>query len=149
MYWYAHPLPPAIKHYELIFMPHQNFLRLERTGGHPDSSLDEAVTVIARLSLEQIEPVEGQLDFSVVDGLVEDARSTALRFVIICFWAFHNAFSIYAPTWVRADRERPRRDKSTKPPKTPSPTPDPWRGQACPSLLTIFSKRTELPTPAC
>src|SRR5688500_6730156 len=73
-------------------------------------------SVIAPVSWEQVEPVEGQLDFSIVDGLVEDARSTGVRLVLIWFGAFKNASSTYAPSWVRADRKRcPRTDRAVTP----------------------------------
>ena len=37
-------------------------------------------SVIAPVTWEQVESVEGRLDFSVVDGLVQDARSASKRF---------------------------------------------------------------------
>jgi len=93
-------------------------------------------TVIAPVSWEQTEPVEGQLDFSIVDGLVEDARSTGVRLVLIWFGAFKNAFSTYAPGWVRADRERfPRADRGVKPFKTPFSYP----GSMPRPSLSVFS----------
>ena len=94
-------------------------------------------TVIAPVSWEQTEPVEGQLDFSIVDGLVEDARSTGVRLVLIWFGAFKNAFSTYAPGWVRADRERfPRADRGVKPFKTPFSYP----GSMPRPSLSVFSE---------
>lgn len=93
-------------------------------------------TVIAPVSWEQVEPVEGQLDFSIVDGLVEDARSAGVRLVMIWFGAFKNAFSTYAPGWVRADRERfPRADRGAKPLKTPFSYP----GSMPRPSLSVFS----------
>ena len=94
-------------------------------------------TVIAPVSWEQVEPVEGELDFSIVDSLVEDARSTGVRLVMIWFGAFKNAFSTYAPGWVRADRERfPRADRGTKPLKTPFSYP----GSMPRPSLSVFSR---------
>lgn len=93
-------------------------------------------TVIAPVSWEQVEPVEGELDFSIVDSLVEDARSTGVRLVMIWFGAFKNAFSTYAPGWVRADRERfPRADRGAKPFKTPFSYP----GSMPRPSLSVFS----------
>ncbi|MCQ6271467.1 DUF5597 domain-containing protein [Pseudarthrobacter sp. R1] len=94
-------------------------------------------TVIAPVTWEQIEPVEGQLDLSIVDGLVEDARSTGVRLVMIWFGAFKNAFSTYAPSWVRADRDRfPRADRGAKPLKTPFSYP----GSMPRPSLSVFSR---------
>lgn len=94
-------------------------------------------SVIAPVSWEQVEPVEGQLDFSIVDGLVEDARSTGVRLVMIWFGAFKNASSTYAPSWVRADRERfPRADRGVKPLKTPFSYP----GSMPRPSLSVFSR---------
>ena len=94
-------------------------------------------SVIAPVSWEQVEPVEGQLDFSIVDGLVEDARSSGIRLVLIWFGAFKNASSTYAPGWVRADRERfPRADRGVKPMKTPFSYP----GSMPRPSLSVFSR---------
>ncbi|WP_285241634.1 DUF5597 domain-containing protein [Pseudarthrobacter sp. MEB009] len=93
-------------------------------------------TVIAPVSWEQVEPVEGHLDFSIVDGLLEDARSAGVRLVMIWFGAFKNASSTYAPSWVRADRQRfPRADRGTKPLKTPFSYP----GSMPRPSLSVFS----------
>ena len=94
-------------------------------------------SVIAPVSWEQVEPVEGQLDFSIVDGLMEDARSTGVRLVLIWFGAFKNASSTYAPSWVRADRKRfPRADRGVKPLKTPFSYP----GSMPRPSLSVFSR---------
>ncbi|MGO4235509.1 DUF5597 domain-containing protein [Pseudarthrobacter sp. YAF2] len=94
-------------------------------------------SVIAPVSWEQVEPWEGQFDFSIVDGLVADARSAGVRLVIIWFGAFKNASSTYAPSWVRADRERfPRADRGAKPMKTPFSYP----GSMPRPSLSVFSR---------
>ena len=93
-------------------------------------------SVIAPVSWEQVEPVEGRLDFSIVDELVEDARASGIRLVLIWFGAFKNASSTYAPSWVRADRERfPRADLGTSPMKTPFSYP----GSMPRPSLSVFS----------
>lgn len=63
-------------------------------------------TVWAPVSWAQIEPVEGELDLSIVDAMLEEAGRRHLRIVLLWFGAFKNAASTYGPTWVRADRER-------------------------------------------
>jgi beta-galactosidase GanA len=73
-------------------------------------------TILATVSWELVEPQEGQFDFSLVDGLVEQARRHNLRLVFLWFASWKNAISSYVPTWVKKDLERFRRaqDKSGK-----------------------------------
>ena len=95
-----------------------------------------ANTVIATVAWDQVEPVEGAFDFSIVDGLLEDARSAGMRLVLIWFGAFKNASSTYAPTWVRADRQRfPRTDRGPEPMETPFS----YRGSMPRPTLSVFS----------
>lgn len=63
-------------------------------------------TVIATVGWDQVEAGEGRFDFSVVDQLLAGARSAGVRLVLIWFGAFKNAYSTYAPSWVRADTGR-------------------------------------------
>ena len=63
-------------------------------------------TVIATVSWDQVENVEGSFDFAVLDELLTTARANSVRLVLIWFGAFKNAASTYAPRWVRADRQR-------------------------------------------
>ncbi|TDU20264.1 DUF5597 domain-containing protein [Arthrobacter sp. JUb115] len=94
-------------------------------------------TVIAPVAWDQVEPVEGTFDFSIVDGLLEDARSAGLRLVLIWFGAFKNASSTYAPTWIRADRERfPRADRGSDPMETPFS----YKGSMSRPTLSVFSR---------
>ncbi|MCR2808532.1 MULTISPECIES: DUF5597 domain-containing protein [unclassified Microbacterium] len=62
--------------------------------------------VLAPVSWALTEPVEGTFDFSLVDVMLAEARTSELRLVLLWFGAFKNAASTYAPTWVRADPER-------------------------------------------
>lgn len=63
-------------------------------------------TVIAPVSWALMERVEGEFDFVLVDEMVATARELGLRLVLLWFGAFKNAASTYAPSWVRADRQR-------------------------------------------
>jgi hypothetical protein len=63
-------------------------------------------TVLAGVSWAQIEPREGKFDFSVLDGVVRDARSHNLRLVLLWFGSWKNSLSSYAPDWVKKDFER-------------------------------------------
>ncbi|MWV50728.1 glycoside hydrolase [Rathayibacter sp. VKM Ac-2803] len=63
-------------------------------------------TIVATATWEEVEPREGEFDFSSVSATLAVAREHGLRIVLIWFGAFKNARSTYAPTWVRADVER-------------------------------------------
>jgi beta-galactosidase GanA len=71
-------------------------------------------TVLVPVYWELIEPSEGKFDFSLVDGLIQDARKHKLRLVPLWFASWKNSMSCYAPAWVKTDQKRfPRsRDKA-------------------------------------
>src|SRR5205085_2409403 len=93
-------------------------------------------SVIATVGWDQVEPVEGAFDFTVVDELLHGARSAGVRLVLIWFGAFKNALSTYAPTWVRADRDRfPRADRGS----APFAAPFTYEGAMPRPTLSVFS----------
>jgi hypothetical protein len=63
-------------------------------------------TVLTGVSWAQIEPAEGKFDFSVLDGVIRDARSYNLRLVLLWFGSWKNSLSSYAPDWLKKDFER-------------------------------------------
>jgi hypothetical protein len=63
-------------------------------------------TVLAGVSWAQIEPEEGKFDFSVVDGIIPDARSHGLHLVLLWFATWKNGTSSYPPDWLKKDFER-------------------------------------------
>lgn len=63
-------------------------------------------TVLAPVSWELIEPEEGVFDFTLVDGLIQDARRHDLRLVFLWFGSWKNGQSSYAPVWVKQDTRR-------------------------------------------
>jgi hypothetical protein len=73
-------------------------------------------TVLAGVSWNQIERQEGKFDFSVLDGVIQGARSHNLRLVLLWFASWKNSLSSYPPDWVKKDFDRfPRaRTKSGK-----------------------------------
>lgn len=63
-------------------------------------------TVLATTSWELMEPEEGRFDFSLVDGLIQDARRYNLRLIMIWFGSWKNGKSTYQPAWVKTNQQR-------------------------------------------
>lgn len=60
-------------------------------------------TVILPLSWETIEPREGEFDFSLVDGLIAQAREQGMHLVFLWFGLWKNSESMYVPEWMKTD----------------------------------------------
>lgn len=80
-------------------------------------------TVLTALSWQLIEPKEGQFDFTLVDGLLKDAREHDFKLIFLWFGSWKNGLSHYAPLWVKEDKKRfPRvRLNNGKPTETLTP----------------------------
>jgi hypothetical protein len=63
-------------------------------------------TVVTPLSWELIEPREGTYDFTLVDGLLDQARQAHQRIVFLWLATWKNGMSSYAPVWVKQDTRR-------------------------------------------
>ena len=63
-------------------------------------------TVLATVSWELIEPEQGKFDFSLVDGLLKEARANDLHLVILWFASWKNGKSNYQPLWVKTNQEK-------------------------------------------
>jgi len=63
-------------------------------------------TVLATVSWELIEPQEGQFDFKLVDGLIQEARANRLHLVFLWFGSWKNGKSTYQPLWVKTNQAR-------------------------------------------
>jgi hypothetical protein len=65
-----------------------------------------ANTVEAPVYWEQLEPREGQFDYTNVDQLVEGARAHHLHAVLLWFGTWKNGNMHYVPAWVKNDSNR-------------------------------------------
>lgn len=65
-----------------------------------------ANTLEMPIAWEQVEPQEGQFDFSFLDTLVKQARENQIRLVIIWFGTWKNTGPGYLPPWVKFDNAR-------------------------------------------
>ena len=63
-------------------------------------------TVLAAVSWELVEPEEGTFDWTLVDGLIADARQHGLRLILLWFGSWKNGQSTYVPLWVKRDYAR-------------------------------------------
>lgn len=71
-------------------------------------------TVVAPVYWHACEPVEGTFDWTLLDGLIEQARAHEMRLVLLWFGSWKNSMSCYAPNWVKRDLERfPRAELSS------------------------------------
>lgn len=63
-------------------------------------------TVVALVYWDVIEPVEGKFDFTMLDGLLRDARANQMHLVLLWLGSWKNSMSCYAPAWVKLDQAR-------------------------------------------
>ncbi len=63
-------------------------------------------TVLMPVAWEQMEPVEGSYDFSILDHWIDVAREQHLHLMLLWFGSWKNGYSEYAPDWVKRDTKR-------------------------------------------
>lgn len=65
-----------------------------------------ANTLQIPVAWEQVEPVEGQFDFSWVETLLDEARANDMRLILLWYGTWKNTSPHYAPAWVKLDNDR-------------------------------------------
>jgi hypothetical protein len=65
-----------------------------------------ANTVLMPVAWQQVEPQEGQFDFSFLDVLVKEARQQDKRLVLLWFATWKNTGGSYTPDWVKLNGKR-------------------------------------------
>ncbi|GHT16484.1 beta-galactosidase [Planctomycetales bacterium] len=63
-------------------------------------------TVLLPITWEQFEPQEGKFDYTLVDGLIKQARQNKMKLVFLWFASWKNSVSTYTPEWVKRDTVR-------------------------------------------
>lgn len=63
-------------------------------------------TVLTPVYWDLIEPTEGNMDFTLVDAAIDEARKNDLKLVFLWFGAWKNSMSCYAPEWLLRDSKR-------------------------------------------
>ncbi len=60
-------------------------------------------SVIVPLSWETLEPEEGNFDFTLLEGLIQQAREQEMKLIFLWFGLWKNSESMYAPGWMKQD----------------------------------------------
>lgn len=71
-------------------------------------------TLLLPVAWETVEPEEGTFDFSLVDGLIAQARERGKKLVFLWFGTWKNAEGMYTPAWVKTDLQRFKRGQIKK-----------------------------------
>ena len=72
----------------------------------PAADVLHANTVEVPVYWEQVEATPGRYDFSVVDGMLAQARAHHVRMVLLWFGTWKNGSSHYTPQWIKQDQEK-------------------------------------------
>ncbi|KAK1979289.1 glycoside hydrolase [Colletotrichum cereale] len=72
----------------------------------PTMKANHINTLLGAVTWEDVEPVEGQFDFSELDAVLAGAREHDMHLVLLWFGTYKNGISTYAPSWVKRDTKR-------------------------------------------
>lgn len=81
--------------------------------------------VLAPICWDLLEPEEGSFDFTLLNSLLNSARTHNLHLILLWFGTWKNSMSCYVPSWVKGDSTRFQR------------------------VVTMSGERQEILSPAC
>lgn len=98
-------------------------------------------TIILPMAWECVEPEEGVFDFSLMEGLIDQARREQVKLVLLWFGLWKNGESFYTPSWVKEDYQRFFRSRYTN--RQPSNTISPFCEKAVEADKKAFVRLME------
>ncbi|MBD1382394.1 DUF5597 domain-containing protein [Metabacillus arenae] len=63
-------------------------------------------TLLVPIYWEKLEPDEGNFDFSLLEGIISQARDNNMKLILLWFGLWKNGISSYTPKWVKTDTTR-------------------------------------------
>ncbi|MGH9686035.1 MAG: DUF5597 domain-containing protein [Candidatus Acidiferrales bacterium] len=72
----------------------------------PNAAKLHVNTILMPVAWDQVEPKEGNFDFSILDHWIDTARKYNMHLVLLWFGSWKNGFSNYAPSWVKSNPQR-------------------------------------------
>jgi len=116
----AHPIPAIVEkdHHFALMVDGVPYLMLGFQANNssawpayfdkvfPAADILHANTVEVPVYWERVEATPGSYDFSVVDGMLAQARAHHVHMVLLWFGTWKNGSSHYTPQWIKQDQEK-------------------------------------------